>query len=238
VLGSFLEISISTRDIRASVDFYEALGFSQCQTGDVWPHPYGVLSDGHVYLGLHQYVFPSPSLTFVRPEIARHVDEFRRLGIELAFAKLADDQFNEIGFRDPTGQMITILEARTCSPTDRKAVETSLCGYFAEFSLPSADFDATKLFWEKIGFVALDETEHPYASLPLTRDGLSIALHRPRFVDQPLLVFRDATAPERIEALRAKGVQLMSDLPRGLDPAANALIESPEGTLLLLVRED
>jgi catechol 2,3-dioxygenase-like lactoylglutathione lyase family enzyme len=71
MLGQFHEISITTTDIRASVEFYERLGFSHCRTGDTWPHPYGVLTDGRIFLGLHQYRFPSPSVTCVRADIAR-----------------------------------------------------------------------------------------------------------------------------------------------------------------------
>ena len=40
--AAFTRSASSTADIRASVDFYERLGFSQAQTGDTWPHPYGV----------------------------------------------------------------------------------------------------------------------------------------------------------------------------------------------------
>ena len=103
MLGVFHEISIRTDDILASVEFYESLGFRQCVAGDTWPHPYGVLTDGRIFLGLHQYRFPSPAITFVRQDIARHVPEFTALGIELAFAKTGDDSFNEIGFLDPAG---------------------------------------------------------------------------------------------------------------------------------------
>ena len=40
---------------------------------------------------------------------------------------------------------------------------------------------------------------------------------------------------ERIERLRALGIEFSDDLPRGLDPRHSALIEAPEGTALLLV---
>ncbi|HKZ73988.1 MAG TPA: VOC family protein, partial [Steroidobacteraceae bacterium] len=123
MLGRFHELSVSTPDIGASVEFYERLGFTHAQTGDTWSHPYGVLTDGRVFIGLHQYRFESPAVTFVRAGIAQHVPDFKALGIELAFAKTGDDTFNEIGFRDPAGQMITILEARTYSPPPRRRAD-------------------------------------------------------------------------------------------------------------------
>ena len=55
MLGRFLELSVATDDIRTSVEFYERLGFTQCVTSDVWPHPYGALTDGRLVIGLHQH---------------------------------------------------------------------------------------------------------------------------------------------------------------------------------------
>ena len=74
MLGRFHEISITTADIRASVEFYERLGFTQAPTTDAWSHPYGVLTDGRLFIGLHQRRVPTPVLTFVHPGIATHLD--------------------------------------------------------------------------------------------------------------------------------------------------------------------
>ena len=51
MLGQFRELSLATRDIRASVEFYEALGFSHCSTGDAGTHPYCVMTDGRPFPG-------------------------------------------------------------------------------------------------------------------------------------------------------------------------------------------
>lgn len=235
MLGRFHEISITTPDIRASVEFYERLGFAHAPTGDTWSHPYGVLTDGRLFIGLHQDSFASPLLTFVRAGIAQHVADFEARGIELAFARTGDDRFNEIGFADPAGQMVRVLEARTYSPPGRSAAKVSLCGYFAEFSIPTADFEAARSFWEPLGFVATDEVESPYLHLPLTSDHLNVAFHRPRALDRPMLVFAEPDMAGRIARLRELDVPVSSDLPRGLDADANALLESPEGTALLLL---
>ncbi|MFO1425860.1 MAG: hypothetical protein U1F11_02580 [Steroidobacteraceae bacterium] len=235
LLGQFHEISISTADIRASVEFYEALGFSQCRTGDTWSHPYGVLTDGRVHLGLHEYRFASPSITCVRPGIAAATPEFAARGIELEFAKTGEDAFNEIGFRDPGGQMVTVLEARTYFPSERRLQDRSLCGWFEALSLPAADFAPVRDFWESMGFAALGEADSPWVREALVSGELGLALHRPRTLDQPMLVFSAEDMRERLERIRALGIEPAPGLPRGLDPRANALLEAPEGTPLLLV---
>jgi catechol 2,3-dioxygenase-like lactoylglutathione lyase family enzyme len=235
VLGHFHEISVATTDIRASVEFYEQLGFCQATTTDTWSHPYGVLTDGRVFLGLHQRRFASPAVTFVHPGVAQLVDELAGRGVTLTTCRVEPEVFNEIGFRDPFGQPISVLEARTYSPA---AGKMSLCGYFDELSLPVANFDTAKEFWEPLGFVATDEEDVPYVHLPLTSDHLNISFHRPRTLDRPMLVFSAPDMPARLARLRELGVTFSDELPRGLDTSENAVIEAPEGTPLLLLQSE
>ena len=237
MLGRFLEIGIQTQDIRASVEFYERLGFTHAQTGDTWAHPYGVLTDGRAYIGLHQSRLDSPVLTFVRPGIAGHAAALERLGIAFATVNVGDEVFHELGFRDPGGQPVRLLEARTYSPADRSDLETSRCGEFGGFSLPAADFERVSQFWQALGLAAAGEEAQPYPHLPLRSDGLHLALHRPRFFAEPLLVFRDADMPARIAGLRGLGVGPLQPPPAGLDAKANAVLTAPEGTALLLLQD-
>ena len=235
MLGRFHEVSLATTDIRASVEFYERLGFTHAQTSDAYSHPYGVLTDGRIFLGVHQRRFASPAVTFVHEGIIAFADVLEARGIEIDSRRVGNEVFNEIGFRDPSGQPVRVIEARTFSPVARRPEETSLCGYFIEYSMPTANFEVAREFWEPLGFVATEEPDAPYAHLPLTSDHLDLAFHRPRTLDRPMLVFRDPTMRDRLARIRALGVKETGELPRGLPPAANALIEAPEGTALLLL---
>jgi catechol 2,3-dioxygenase-like lactoylglutathione lyase family enzyme len=235
VLGRFHEIGIATDDITESVEFYESLGFTQATTTDTWSHPYGVLTDGRLFIGLHQRRATSLCLTFVLPGIASRLAGFESLGVALTSCKTGEDVLNEIAFLDPFGQPVKVLEARTYSPVAREPTEVSLCGYFDGISMPVRDFEAAKLFWEPLGFVATEESDDPYIHLPLTSDHLDIAFHRPRTFDVPMLVFRDRDMPARIAQLREQGTRISDELPRGLDSTGNALIESPDGTSILLL---
>jgi catechol 2,3-dioxygenase-like lactoylglutathione lyase family enzyme len=232
LLGTFHEISIATEDIRAAVEFYERLGFSQASTTDTYSHLYGVLSDGRASIGLHQREGAALTLTFVQPGIARRVQEFSAAGIELSTCRTGDEIFNELAFADPTGHMVAVLEARTYSPVARAPSETSLCGDFAELSLPARDFAAAQAFWEPLGFVA-EELDGPYPHLSLTSDHLDLAFHNPRLCRSPMLVFRAADMKARIGQLRE------SNLPLTAGPApGSACLRSPDGVQLLLLEDD
>jgi catechol 2,3-dioxygenase-like lactoylglutathione lyase family enzyme len=238
VLGRFHEIGIQTKDIRASVEFYERLGFSQVETGETWAHPYGVLTDGRIFLGLHQRSFDSPALTFVHADVARYAVELAAQGVKLSYQHTAEHEFHTIGIKDPAGQMIAVVEARTYSPVLRGPQRTPRCGYFEEFSIPSTDFAQAKSFWEPLGFVATEETARPYLHLPLTSDYLDIAFHRPSTLDRPMLVFRDQGMRARLARLRELEIGAWLAPPQGLDLEANAILQAPEGTTLLFLDEE
>jgi hypothetical protein len=193
------------------------------------------MTDGRVYLGLHQFKFPSPTITYVHPGVAQHVHVIEKLGIELAWKRVSDEAFNEFGFLDPSGQAVRVQEAPTHFASDRVRGESSLCGDFAEFSVPASDFQPMREFWEPLGFVALSETDEPYLRMSMTSDHVDLAVHRPRTLDQPMLVFAAADMGERIDRLRSLGIPMSDDLPRGLDPRHGALLRAPEGTALLLI---
>jgi catechol 2,3-dioxygenase-like lactoylglutathione lyase family enzyme len=236
MLAHFHEITLATHDIRASVEFYERLGFSQAVTGDAWPHPYGVITDGRIFLGLHELPPRSPAITFVHPGVAEYATELEARGLTLSERRTDPEEFNQISLEDPSGQLLRFIEARTYSPVGRDPADSSLCGRFAHFGLPVRDFAAASGFWEPLGFVATEETAEPYPHLPLTSDSLDLAFHSPRLLDVPALVFAEQDMSARIERLREQGLEPAPELPRGLERAGSALLLAPEGTALLLVQ--
>jgi catechol 2,3-dioxygenase-like lactoylglutathione lyase family enzyme len=235
--GTFHELSVAVGDVRAAVEFYERLGFTQATTADTFAHPYGVLTDGRLFVGVHQREGPSPVLTFVRPGVATSLAAFATAGIELTRCHTGEEVFNEIGFQDPFGHAVAVLEARTYSPVTRRVTDTSLCGDFAELSLPAGDFAAAQAFWEPLGFVATEESQ-PYPHLSLTSDHLDLAFHSPALSRVPLLVFRDPGMPARIVRLREMGVPMSAAPAFTQGNGDAALLLGPGAVPLLLLGED
>jgi predicted lactoylglutathione lyase len=240
--GRFLEISVHAPEILESIAFYEALGFEQAATNETWPHPYAVMTDGRMFLGLHQQPTTlstaGPTLSFVQADLAHHATALRKLGIVFDREHLSSDSFNELSFHDPNGQHIKLLEARTFSPPILDPAFSSSCGYFVEYGIPVREFGNSRHFWEQLGFVAMDEETTPFSRVSLTSDGLNIGLHRSRAIRQSLLVFEDPEMRERLTRLRERGIELYDEMPDSLDEHHNAVLIAPEGTRLLLMQSD
>jgi predicted enzyme related to lactoylglutathione lyase len=234
MLGRFLEISIHTPDIRASLEFYESLGFVQAPVGETWPYPYAVVTDGRLFIGLHGAVIRSPALTFVLRNLAQGISKLRDANIDFDQERIGNDVFNQATFTDPAGLCVNLLEARTFSPPTEQGLTT--CGYFVEFAIPVRDMDLGRRFWEPLGFVAMEEELLPFARTALTSDRLNIGLYRTRTFRQPMLTFEDPDTRERLTRLRERGFKLLDEMPDSLDDSTNAILEAPEGTRLLLMQ--
>ena len=235
MIGRFLEISVQAPDVLESLAFYERLGFTQVTTGEAWPYPYAVVTDGRLAIGLHGHELPqSPLLAFVLPDLRRRLDAIDASGMTVLDRRLGSDVFNEASFEAPGGQLVRLLEARTFSPAPRAPGELTKLGWFEEIALPVGDAAAAAQAWEPLGFVPAEQGIEPYPHVGLTSDTLNVALVDRGTLARPLLTFTDAAMSRRIAALGEAGFQFGRRLPGRLDPAENALLVAPEGTQLLL----
>ncbi|HEX4150901.1 MAG TPA: VOC family protein, partial [Steroidobacteraceae bacterium] len=231
----FLEYSIPTPDIGASLEFYAKLGFTQAEVGETWTHPYAVVTDGRLHLGLHQEPGASPGLTFVKPDVLHELATLEGRGVTFEYRRLGNDVFNELGWLDPSGHLIRLIEARTFSPSKRARNDRSLCGYFLEIGLPAPDRELAKQYWEQFGFVGLDEPSADLPHVSCTSDSIDIGLYDPAQLRLPTLVFDADDVPAAITRLAAAGIE-----PSGRAPAVSrerpaAMLAAPEGTPILLL---
>ena len=234
MLGRFLELSLATPDIQASLDFYTKLGFSQAEVGEAWPHPYAVVTDGRICLGLHQAAIPAPSMTFVRPGLLKYLDALEKLGLQFEFRRLGNDVFNEVGWFDPAGQLIRLIEARTFSPSKRIVTDTSRCGYFLEIALPAPELDASKAYWEQFGFVGIDEREDRLPHVSCTSDYVNLGLYDPSHLRRPTLRFEADDVGGTLARLAEVGITPRGEIPPPLQHGPAAVLIAPERTPILL----
>jgi catechol 2,3-dioxygenase-like lactoylglutathione lyase family enzyme len=230
----FLEFSIATEDIRESLNFYAKLGFSEARVGEAWSHPYAVVSDGRIVLGLHQHPDFVPSLTFVKPDLLKHLKALEHIGLAFEFRRLGNDVFNEVGWRDPSGRLVRLVEARTFSPVERPLHRRPACGYFTEIALPATARDVEKDHWEDLGFVAMDDDAAGLPHAACTSDTLDIGLYDPAHVREPTLMFEVDDLAGTLAALAALGIIAGGRLPAVVKNLPAAMITAPEGTPLLM----
>jgi hypothetical protein len=232
MLGRFLEVALHAPAILESWHFYQRLGFASATVGEIWPHRYAVVTDGRIALGLHDRGVDAPLLSYVLPDLARHLARLEARGIEFESRTVGDAGFNAAVFAAPDGQRVRLLEARTYSPPE--GALPSLLGWFEEYAVPVGDLGAAREFWEGCGFVTAAEDASPWPHLALTSDSLNIGLHDTRELKAPTLVFgHDDVAGLRAQ-LAAAGVACETRLPRALDPRTHLLVIAPEGTRLLV----
>jgi catechol 2,3-dioxygenase-like lactoylglutathione lyase family enzyme len=234
VLGRFLEYSLATPDIQASLDFYTRLGFSQAEVGEAWIHPYAVVTDGRICLGLHQQAIPAPSMTFVKPDLFKHLEAFEEIGLVFEFRRLGNDVFNELGWFDPTGQLVRLIEARTFSPSKRSGTETSRCGYFLEIAVPAPSPDVAKTYWENFGFVGIDDTVDRLPHVSCTSDHIDLGLYDPAHLRRPMLRFEADDVGGTLARLAELGISPSGEIPPPLRNMPAAVLVAPEGTPILL----
>ncbi len=234
MLGRFLEFSLAAPDVQASLDFYLTLGFSSAEVGDAWPHPYAVVTDGRIHLGLHQEPIPAPSLTFVKPDLLKHLDVLEQKGIEFEFRHLGNDVFNEVGWFDPSGQLVRLVEARTFSPSKRLAKDTSRCGYFLEIAVPAPDRELAKAYWEDFGFVGMEEPSARLPHIVCTSDFIDLGLYHPADLRRATLRFEVDDVGGTLAQLADKDIVPKGELPPGLRDGWAAVLLAPEGTPILL----
>ncbi len=229
MIGRFIELGIAAERILDSIAFYEDLGFRQLAVGDVWPHPYAVLSDGTVNIGLHEKPLPAPLITFVLPGLAGELNELRSRGMRIVNMKTGDDDFNELTFRTPDGHHVRLLEARTFSPPPFDDEGLSICGAFREITLPVRDTETATASWQRLGFDLLDSNDEPHPHAWLRGNDIVLGLHQTQDIDQLALSFQATGLSERLAALADKGIHPADGGPPGV-----GMIVSPEGLPLLL----
>jgi catechol 2,3-dioxygenase-like lactoylglutathione lyase family enzyme len=234
VLGRFLEFSLATPDIQASLDFYTRLGFSQAEVGEAWLHPYAVVTDGRICLGLHQAAIAAPSMTFVKPGLLKYLETLEKLGLEFEFRHLGNDVFNEVGWFDPTGQLVRLIEARTFSPSKRIGTDTSRCGYFLEIALPAANLGVSKAYWEQFGFVGMDESDDQLPHVSCISDYVDLGLYDPSHLRRPTLRFEVEDVGATLVRLAEIGISPTGEIPAPLRQSPAAVLIAPEGTPILL----
>ena len=217
----FLEISLPSADVHASLEWYCALGFAELSTTDIRRWHYGVVTDGNICLGLHAEGIDQCGLCFVRPELAAYVLAAQDLGTEFESTQLGIEDFHEAMLRDPIGNCAVLVEARTFSPGAEST--PAGIGQLAQLELPCMNVTESSAFWEGLGFIGVQSDGEDSAELHMP--GLTMRLKNG--VRDLTLHFRPDNLHQTLETLSLCGIEARTT-------AEGQELRAPEGTRLLL----
>lgn len=225
LLGQFLELSVPTEDVPASLAFYRALGFTEIPVTDIRPWPHAAVTDGQVIIGLHGGGLEQPAFCFVRPGLATHIHTLTDAGLETRWARLGEDQFHEAGLQGPDDLQLVLLEAPTVSTALLDEAPPTLLGRSCEISLRCRDPETAMAFWTRAGFLAVtgDELDEMLVSTA----GLTLGLRASVRGRDPVLRFEPRDVGAVMAGLERVGVG-------GRRTAEGEMVLAPEGTGLLV----
>jgi len=225
---------VRTPEILESLHFYKTLGFAELEIGDMWPHKYAVVSDGELNIGLHDRDFDGPAVTFVQPDLAKHARAMADHGFDFTFMQLGEEAFNELGFMDRDGHLVTMLEARTFHVSE-EAENDSSCGSWFELTLPVRDALRAARFWAPIAPTLLNLREEPTTHMRFEANGVPLGLSESIALTGPSLCFKCPDRHGLMGLLEQRGLDF-EKFP-GFEGAFVA-IRAPEGTTLYAFEED
>jgi hypothetical protein len=233
MLGQLLEFAVHAPRSVATLGLYEALGFQSLPVAEIPGAPFAAMWDGRATIGLHDAEIDGIMPTFVRPELKAHARALRHLGVELELEELAADQFNRIAFRDPSGRLITLIEARTFSPAPRASAHVCALGGFLEWSISTSSVDESEAFWTSLGFTRTAASEAPHRSVRLSGYGLVVGFHEVGGTATGL-TYSAPSLTARIEYLAAKNVRAKRSAPFAPADVEGATLVLPGKTAIYL----
>jgi hypothetical protein len=237
LLGDVSAITITTPDLEMSLEFYKKLGFTELLRTD-FPFPLIQITDGALLIMLRKDNTPYISLTYYVKELENTIAILENLGIEFISRPAKTDMIKRYIMQSPDKlniALVTFVEGFTQppGPTMLKTPQEDffkpekyvnrVCGMFGEFAHPVADLEASIVFWEKLGFVALSKFTSPYP-WAIVSDGLSvIGLHQTKNFDYPVLTFFASDMAEKINKIKAGGITDIKEMGSG-----NVVLNTPE----------
>jgi len=243
VLGEASAITITSPQLKHSLEFYSTLGFAEVlnlPSGEVQ------VSDGSLLINLSPGKNSSLSLSYYSNNPA---DIFRKLGENIGNEGSPSDDISKnqpYTIRSPDGLEINLLQLfpgirhpagpgmLSMSQDDYfnpDKYTNPVCGMFGELAQPVSDLEKSADFWQKLGFSILSKFESPYPWAILS-DGLQvIGLHQTRNFTQPAITYFASDMKDKIENIRKKGVTEYTSKGSG-----NIVVMTPEKQHINLFR--
>ncbi len=231
-LGNTAFVTVSAPDLRASLSFYQKLGFRKLE-GNTADARSTFLSDGQLLLSLEEGSEPHSELSYFVVSVHEKVEELKESRVALSY-----EGTNEARFVDPSGLGVRLVEGTAFGKEKSEETAWSKCGRFYEASIEAESVDESIAFWSELGF-EVSYREPPTARWATLSDGnIRLGVYEkgtcPHRFKNPSLTYFEPDMVKRIARLKNEGVKFIEEMHNSEGQIDNAIAEAPDGQYFFL----
>jgi len=232
ILGAPTRLVLSSKDVLSSLTWWSRLGF--LPTGAPGRIDSAItLTDGQVMITLTKESLPSPIVMFSSPNIKQVKDTLDALGVSTTH-DVKGPTYSEVRLVSPNGVHLAVRQ-RSDEPLMPVSGDSNrLCGKLTEFSIGTGFLKRERTFWEMMEFTVKREGREPYPFALVTEGIITIGLHENRDIPTLSLTYFAENMAQRLENIRAAGIELSSEELTPEGSAGSAVLTSPEGQRVML----
>jgi len=242
-LGKAAYLTIGTKNINASFQVYEKLGYHIESQGKAPVH-WMEVSDNSLKIILVEGADEYIGLTYVTDDINRTIRQLKDVGLKPVQTAGEDDAPQQVIAQIRAGILVSINQAKEgldftstnktlididYSSPDPSDFPNELCGIFGEFAMNISDMDQSIRFWESMGFQTGERFEEPYPWAIVSDGMFVIGLHQTTEFDKPALTYFAPDMSDKLKVLKDLGLDIEM-----MDDGHSGKLETPEGQRFFL----
>lgn len=239
-LGNSFQMTIGTSDAENSYSFYKKLGFRKLANGTT-PFNWVKITDDSLVILLYENGDHFMGPAFFCESIQQQSDLLINLGV-----KFAQNNLNEKVFIAPDDVVTTLASTQKMvgSIQDQKTwfnqqgnqqqIPNPWLGIFAELTIPTKHIEASKSFWESLGFKSkpMINTPHPHKVLQL--ENSTLGLHENPGFDHLAITYYHPNVDQAVEQLEENGIYAISEYNHADSNESHYVIHTPEHQRIFL----
>lgn len=228
-LGEALQITISSKNIEKSLEFYTRLGFRIISRSDASPS-WARITDESIVLFFVEEADSFIGLTYFCENVNERVSILEDKGVVFSHKEGNDYKLSQAILWNINKVGVAIVNAPPETVYIPSLKSKALCGRFAELSLQTTNFDEDLEKWVLLGFHVISARYEPVKSALLTDDLIMIGLHETNNWQQPSFVYTQKDMGKSIQKLIDNGLEPAFIINDNLGNIMNAGVMAPEGT--------
>lgn len=236
-LGEKSHILLNVTDLKASLHFYNKLGFKtldQRHHEDNW----ALLTDSAIFLMLYEDDYTSAALTYFAPDIDNKISALQQQNVTIDHIHTDSDDQSVIQavLHAPNQLPINLVRFNPSGLPDVDLNHDTQCGIFGEFVLYTENLNESLEFWKKLNYQVLQHSSSPYPHALISDGTIIIGLHQNDDEEhkKALLTYFAPDMHNRLNGLRLENVPIKEEKKNEKGVTVQAATEAPDGERVYL----